>query len=308
MGGERFKLISDYRNNEEYRTSFCKLVGEIFGLVDFEEWFNKEYCNKNYIFYSYIHKDKVIANVSVNKFNIIIDGKLTNAIQLGTVMTHKDYRNKGLIRDLMNKIFNDYEDKCDFIYLFANNSVLDFYPKFGFKKVYENSYEMDTKQVYENNHNMEYKEACINQCKLRKLNVNSNEDKTIIDRLCKVRKPISSAFGVVNDEWPIKTYCNYMYKDNLYYIEDEDIIVILDRNNHVVDLYDILSQNEIDIDSIIEKVILKDDKKINFNFVPDSNKYSVRKGIKIDEDDTLFVKSSSNYLNADVLFPDTSHT
>ena len=62
-------------------------------------------------------------------------GEEKQYIQLGTVMTHPDYRKKGLSRVLTNKAIADYREKCDLIYLFANSSVLNFYPKFGFGRI-----------------------------------------------------------------------------------------------------------------------------------------------------------------------------
>lgn len=55
-------------------------------------------------------------------------------------MTDCEYRNKGISRKLMDKVLQDWKDKCDAIYLYANDSVLDFYPKFGFIKAKEYQY------------------------------------------------------------------------------------------------------------------------------------------------------------------------
>ena len=61
-----------------------------------------------------------------------LDGRRRTYLQLGTVMTHPDYRGMGLSRFLMEWILQNWSDRCDGIYLFANDTVLDFYPKFGF--------------------------------------------------------------------------------------------------------------------------------------------------------------------------------
>jgi predicted GNAT family N-acyltransferase len=47
------------------------------------------------------------------------------------VTTHPDYRGKGLSARLVNKVLEEYENKYDYMYLFANESVLDFHLKFG---------------------------------------------------------------------------------------------------------------------------------------------------------------------------------
>lgn len=45
-------------------------------------------------------------------------------------MTHPDYRGQGLAKKLLEHVIAKYEDQYDFLYLFANDTVLDFYPKF----------------------------------------------------------------------------------------------------------------------------------------------------------------------------------
>lgn len=119
--------------------------------------------------------------MSANKFNIIHNGELKKAIQLGTVMTDEHYRKKGLIRKLMDTILKEYEN-YDLIYLFANHSVLDFYPKFGFKKVIEGKYELDTKEI----NRLE-----LNNENIIKLDLENEEQKNIIKRLAENRVPIS---------------------------------------------------------------------------------------------------------------------
>jgi predicted acetyltransferase len=85
----------------------------------------------------------VVANVSVNLLEFIINGEKKSAIQIVTVMTYSNYRNRGLSASLMNKVLEEYENKSDFIYLFANQNVLEFYPKFGFKSVNEYQFSLE---------------------------------------------------------------------------------------------------------------------------------------------------------------------
>lgn len=60
-------------------------------------------------------------------------------------MTETDYRNQGLIRKIMEEIEQDYADRVDGMYLFANDDVLNFYPKFGFQKATEYQYSKEVK-------------------------------------------------------------------------------------------------------------------------------------------------------------------
>lgn len=307
-----FILIKDYKKNKSYRKSFSDLAAEIFGL-NFEEWFEEGYCNGNYISYSYIYNEKVIANVSINKLTIIQDGQVRKALQLGTVMTDKNHRNKGLIRKLMNEVFKDYENKVDFIYLFANNSVLNFYPKFGFERRNETEYKISMNDIRNKNSkkinfkNINYKSIAS----IRRLNLSLKEDKIIIERLCKNRFPISNKLGVIKDEWPLKVYCTYMYSNNLYYLPEDDIVVVLERdtNGKCTIIHDIISKNQIDLDNIILRVMESDDIYIKINFIPESKKFKIITKESIDDDNTLFIKNCRGKAReGEILFPVTSHT
>ena len=127
-----YEMIKNYKDNESLRLSFNELAGKTFGQ-DFEDWYQNGFWRENYVPYSIVENGKVIANVSVNITDILWDGELKKFIQLGTVMTEENHRNKGLIRQLMEEVEKDYGTKVDGMYLFANDSVVEFYPKFGFK-------------------------------------------------------------------------------------------------------------------------------------------------------------------------------
>lgn len=307
---DEFVLFKDCSENKEYRKSFSNLAADTFGL-NFEMWFEEGYCNENYISYSYIYNEKVISNVSINKFTIIQDGKIRKVIQLGTVMTDINYRNKGLIRRLMNEVFKDYEDKIDYIYLFANKSILDFYPKFGFNRKNETEYKISMNDIRNKNYkkvnykNIGYKSIAS----IRRLNLSLMNDKLIIERLCKDRYPVSNKLGVINDEWPLKVYCSYIFNDNLYYFQDYDIVAILERKNDEVIINDIISKNPIDFDNILLRLIESDDKIIKINFIPESKKFKVITREIIDDDNVLFIKNCKGKArDEEMLFPVTSHT
>ncbi|MFQ9846805.1 MAG: hypothetical protein ACLRXC_07950 [[Clostridium] leptum] len=64
------------------------------------------------------------ANVSVNRMDFQLDGRRRTYLQLGTVMTHPDYRAAWDCPLLMEWILQNWSDRCDGIYLFANDTVL----------------------------------------------------------------------------------------------------------------------------------------------------------------------------------------
>ena len=70
-------------------------------------------------------------------------------LQLGTVMTAPEYRGRGLGRTIMEYIDRAYAD-ADGIYLFGNDSVVDYYPKFGFRPGREMEYRKEVSLSGEN--------------------------------------------------------------------------------------------------------------------------------------------------------------
>lgn len=128
------QFIHDYLQDPALRRSFNALAGEVFGL-DFEPWYQRGWSGK-YHPYSCLVDGQVAANVSANRIDCLLAGQERHYVQLGTVMTLPAHRNRGLCRRLMEQVLSDWAD-CDGIFLYANDSVLDFYPRFGFRSAVE---------------------------------------------------------------------------------------------------------------------------------------------------------------------------
>ncbi|MFD3157982.1 GNAT family N-acetyltransferase [Haloimpatiens sp. FM7330] len=291
---DKFKLITDYKNNEKYRASFNELAIGTFG-IDFEPWFQKGFWNENYICYSYVDGDKVISNISVNKLEIMWKGQKKKAVQIGTVMTHPDYRKKGLVSSLMKIVLDEYEKDVDFIYLFAADNALSLYLKFGFKPEIESTFSMELNVDKDPD------------TKLRKLDFSNKEDLNLIRKLASERTYISQKLGVKNDEHLILFYCLYVFSDNIYYLEEENTIVIFSIEDNELNLYDVLSKNSINIESIILKIASSKVKKVNFNFTPDLKFMKLEIKDLQKDDYTFLVKSLSVETIDKFLFSETSH-
>ncbi|PRR81185.1 GNAT family N-acetyltransferase [Clostridium vincentii] len=287
-----YTIISNYMDNEKYRLSFNKLSMDIFESNP-EQWYEKNLYYNKCIFYSYIYDDKVVSNISVNMMDLIVDGHKKTALQLSGIMTHPDHRNKGLSASLINYIIEKYENEYDIIYLFAEDSVLNFYTKFGINQIIEDSYKLDANLINRT------------ETMIKKLKTDDENDCNTILRIIENRQPVSKKLGVYDDLWPLHIFCMYVYTDDMYYLEDEDTIVIANREDGCLHIYDVISLTSINIDSIIEKIVSSDDEKIEFHFIPESNKYNILKVSKERPDDWLFVRSNNTTFK-EILFPLTS--
>jgi GNAT superfamily N-acetyltransferase len=277
------KLISNYRDQEILRNSFIQLSADIFGL-NFKSWHKKGYWNDRYIPYSYADGDKIVANASVNQLDFVIEGKMYKAMQIGTVMTHPDYRKKGLAANLMNHIIEEYEGKYDFMYLFANDSVLDFYPKFGFRTTEETQYTLKDTFVRK-------------QAPLRKLDISIPGDLELIDKIVYERVPVSNTFSTVNSGSITMYHILNVFTGDLYFLEEQDIIIIYSKTNGTIHLFDVISKASVDIEQILGAISDSEIEEFVFHFTPDQAGLEYERSL-YQRDGALFVKS-----HAELPFP-----
>ncbi len=287
-------FITDYREDEKRRNSFNQLAQTTF-QIDFSKWFNKGYWNDKYVPYSFMNNNgEIIANASIFKMNIVIDNSSYNAIQIGTVMTANRYRQKGLSKVLMNKIIDTLKDECDFFYLFANESVLDFYPKFGFSRVDESEYRLTT--------NRSLRERTKNN--VRKLSVDS--DIQLLEAMAKNRYQNKSKISVLHNDELLMFYFLVVFPESIYYIAELEAVVIMEHEEDTLHIFDIISCKAQDIYTVLGNVLKEETEQVVFHFDPGNVEGLQVKKIPSD-DDALFYLSNATIFDGHFKFPLTSH-
>ncbi|MEY9974672.1 putative acetyltransferase [Lysinibacillus sp. RC46] len=291
----KYELVSDYRNNESLKESFNALAMKTFEL-DFRGWYNRGYWNDKYIPYSFVDEGKVISNASVNKMSIIIDGKMYKGIQIGTVMTDENYRNKGLAKQLMQYIMKEYENTYDFMYLFANDTVLDFYPKFGFTRLNESEFSLDLA-----NSSLQMKM----DAKVKQLTIEN--DLALLEKFAKNRHVNSTILDVEHNESLLMFYFTLVFHEAIFYVEDLETIVLMNEEEDTLHIYDIISLNAPNVEAVLASIVKKTTKKVVFYFTPDFTIEGMTATIMPNDDDALFVLTKKSLLEDNFMFPLTSH-
>jgi len=263
------KIEFNYRENEDLRRSFNELAEKVFGL-NFENWYKNGFWKDNYIPYSVIEDGKVVSNVSVNACNMNYGGRVVKLIQLGTIMTDPDYRGKGYSRILMERVISDYKDKVDGIYLFANDSVLDFYPRFGFKTGKEYQYSKDVDNTGED------RTALVPMA-----------DKEAWDKMVRLiaEKEQNSKFYMVENTGLYMFYLSQFMQENSFYIESCDSYAVAEIEDDTLILHTIIGKG--DVDKVIS-AFGSNIKKVVLNFTPNVT-YGFEENELHEEDTTLFV-------------------
>lgn len=295
----QYKFCNKIKEKKVLRDSFNELTRITFGF-DFVDWYDKGHWGDEYIPHALIDNDKVISNISVNLVKFSMNGQMKKYIQLGTVMTHPEYTKKGLNGYLMNKILEMYSSEVDGIYLFANDSVLEYYPKFGFNTMDEFEYYMEL--------------SCSNLKRKYKIN------KVDITDLSQSSRIYSKIAGADLKEWTqndsmymfenlglYQFWIDMEYSDNIYYLQDIDAYVIAYIEEKQLHVVQIIGKNKVDI----EKLSLSFDKEIKsvkFEFTS-ANRKQYKSVVKKEEDCTLFVlgKDLLDIQIEKIAFPILSH-
>lgn len=267
----KYTFIKDYKHDEGLRRSFDELTQKTFGFR-FEEWYQNGYWSERYLPYSLLEGNRVIANVSVNRMDITIDGEKKSFLQLGTVMTEETYRNQGLGRYLIETVLEEYKDKFDGIYLFANESVLDYYPKFGFHKSMEYRYRKYVKNVAPSG-------------KLRKVDMSRQEN---INRVMDTVRNMAVNNNLHMDNYGLYAfYLTGVMIDQIYYSEKADAYIVADLQGDTLYFNQIIAKQIVDPEIIIED-FGAEVKEAVLGFVPINTSGYILEEHK-EEDCTLFI-------------------
>ena len=222
---ERYILHQEIRQDKKRRLAFDRLAQKTFG-ISFENWHQAGYWQENYRPYTLFDGEKAVCNVSVNPMTFCLNGEEKRYIQLGTVMTDEAYRKQGLCCSLMETVLEEWIGKCDGIYLIANHTVLDFYPKFGFSRFseYQQIFPVTPKNMQQ-----------------RKLDLQNNEDLSLLKRLYDQANPFSILQGRENFSL-LMFYCMGPCRDSISYLPELDLAVITETEGSVLHCLEILGK------------------------------------------------------------------
>ncbi len=290
-GNDYYIFTKNVRVDEQVRKSFNALALSTFG-IDFEFWYQNGYWGDSYIPYALMDGETVVSNISVNIIKTTWKNQVKRYIQLGTVMTDEKYRGKGLSRFLMKKVLEDWRDNCDAVYLFANDSVLDFYPKLGFQKAQEYQYLKSVRK----------KEGM-----LKKLDMSLIEDRTLLLEMYRLSNPFS-ALPMESNEGLLMFYCSQFMKESIYYAENFEAVVIAGYDGEKMVCYDIFGLNNYPIDDILCTMAHQDTKIAILGFTP--NQIDGFQITELKEDNTtLFMLGGKENLFKEnqLMFPLLSH-
>ena len=238
VNGEGLLFCKKIRDNDRLRSSFDELAQKTFGL-SFADWYLAGFWTDKYQPYTLLNGEKVVSNASINIIDTMWEGVPKRYIQIGTVMTAVEYRNMGLSKFLLNRIFDDWQKYCDAIYLYANDSVVDFYPKFGFIKANEYQMKLMAKARISN---------------IKRLDMSSESDISLLHNYYQKSNPFSELPMI--DNWGLLMfYCSAFMKNCVYFVEDVKAVVIAEQEQDMLKVYDVYCEESVILADVINAVV-----------------------------------------------------
>lgn len=126
---------------------------------------------------------------------------------------------------------------------------------------------------------------------MQKLDPKNINDFNLIYEFALERIPASRIFGVDHSQEVLMFHCINVFSNDLYYLKDENVIVIFRTENDRLHIYDIISKKEIDIYSVLIKISKKDLHEVVFHFTPDFKEIETEPRESI-SNEVLFIRTN----------------
>lgn len=227
-----YEIVRACQKDGRLRASFDRLAQQTFGL-SFEAWYQNGFWGDAYLPYSAVSGGEVLANVSVNRMDCLLNGEKRRYIQLGTVMTKPEARNQGLIRALMEQIQMDY-GACDGMFLWANDSVFQFYPKFGFEAHREYRYHKPF--------------SCTADVSAVPVRMETPEDWRRF--LAEKNRRTGSAIPAIDNDGLLLFYVTQSMRENVFELKELDALAVAAVDGDTLTLYEVYAAQPPELDAV----------------------------------------------------------
>ncbi len=271
-------------NDKDYQNRLNALLKEVF--FDFRFWYDLNLWDDRYESYAIEDHDKIVSNICLFKTRVLYRNQPYDAISLGAVATKPEYRGQGLLRRLMEQIDRKYAGIP--MYLSANDTVLDFYPRFGFRRF------------------TEYLPLCRQDIDhLAVPHRLSCDDPRVRHYICG-RVNFSPIFDCLNTE-PVNLfhlYSGYL-NDCLYELQDINTLIVAQQTAATLKLFGVFSLQAITWRDLADRLPFSGIKRLEFGFLP----YwpDLHYDLQADDSNLWFVKNIPCSMDA-IKYPELSAT
>jgi hypothetical protein len=214
--------------------------------------------------------------------------------QLGAVTTLEAFRRQGLARRLMNWVIDELDEPDQPIILFANNRVLDFYPRLGFRRIPQRR---STTSVF-----IEPFGTQAPRCDL-----SSAADRSLLANLCARARPIRGHLAA-RDYYQILLWHLGSGPATAFWLREFDAVIATTIEGDRLIIHDVIAVEPFDLSSIIPTLITRPVTELEFLFDPEDWWPTASHSAFDDSDSALFVRGGAALIAGPVQFPELART
>jgi GNAT superfamily N-acetyltransferase len=277
-----------------WHEAYFRYVHRVFPEIDFRGWRDLGGWGPEYCALSLAEGDEIVANVSLCRMDLIFDGVPRGGWQLGAVGVVPERRGTGLQRRLMRTVFARVPE-CDVLILFANDTVLDFYPRFGFQPVREDIFAMRCDVVPAGP-------------PLRRLSLDEPADVAMLLRIAETSEPVTYRAGARAYGRIVLWYGANFHGRDLYHVPEEDaVIVAAEDDAAMLRVHDILAPRHIAIERYLPRLVSSWAGTIELGFAPDRY-FTDARPCRVHTESQMFVRGAHLTPRDPVKFPTLAQT
>ncbi|MEQ9365441.1 MAG: GNAT family N-acetyltransferase [Leptospirales bacterium] len=283
-------LVADYREDPVLKQAFFEFTPRALYGASFVEWDRLGFWSPKYVPYSLVLNDpepRIIANVSISRMRVLLRDRPVRAIQFATVGTLPEFQRRGYADRLMRHVLET--ESYELCFLFGNESVVEFYPRFGFRRIREALFFRGFEAAPgEARTNPEAPEA-------RRLNLHDAADLALFKSLLGTRAPITGRVGALDYEHILPFYAVYAFGEDLFYFEGEHPALIVAQNEGpIFNVYDIVCRpaglDPARIQRMLRGIAADGTREICYHFTPELIDPNAQARDFDDSDSPLFVR------------------
>ena len=291
--GDTLRRIT--HRDRDWHDRFFAFVESAFGAGhNFRRWTERGGWHPSYEVFAIERDGQLLSTAGRERMRLVIDGEEHNGYQLGAVASHADHRNQGLSRRLLTWLLSEDEAPMRPVILFANQRVLDFYPRFGFTRILQRRF-ASTAEI----------EPAARLAPT--LDLDAPDDRERLADLCRRARAPDTAFSA-RDYYPTLLW-HLTYKPRPVFRLDEvgaALVASVEADRLV--LHDVIATRPFDLRQVLPRVISSRVTTLEFGFGPESWWPSAHPLPADETDSPLFVRCLPPLSTETFRFPDLAQT
>ena len=236
--------------------AFLRYVRRIFPRLDFRSWCSRGGWTSAYEAHGLAQADEIVASVSVMRMRALIGGREVRGAQLGAVGCVPEMRGRGLMRPLLERVLAQLESEADLVWLYANDQVLDFYPRFGFRRARESEFELE----------LPLEPAPV---PAPRLDLDDPSQRAAWLAACARSLPPTERFGT-RDHGSVALWhaCNF-YPRDVRVLGEGDTYAVAVQSGDTLHLLDLAASRRFDLLPVLPRLIREPIARVRFGFGPE---------------------------------------